>query len=243
MDKRIREAFERTEILRRPKQLISTFGSSTVHYYVLTEPVYAEFTENKLETVVREGRVSWYKPKLITPSYMFSMEGFSKEARKALETLANEYPDLAGILYQFKVSKEFEEMSFVSNSLLAVAENISKEIDRNNDSLSAIIKGVAGLWDISLSKFILDMMIRSVYMVQIPDFQRRGFLDINKSGQATVSKDKSGIPLVARDKIEKLFKLAKEGKIDPAKLKAELDNWGFFEYYQDRFFSLFRRKH
>jgi len=242
MDKRIIEALENTEILRMPKQLISTFGSSTIHYYLLTEPIYLEFARNKSETVVREGRISWHKPKLLTPGYMFRIEGFSKEASKALETLANEFPDLAGILYQFKVSKEFEEMSFVSGSLLAVAEKISKEIDRKNDSLSAIIKGAAGLWDISLSKFILDMMVKSIYSVQIPDFQRKGFLDINKIGQAIISKDKYGIPLIARDEIEKLFKLAEEGRIDPAKLKAELDKWGFFEYYQDRFFNLFRRK-
>jgi len=44
MDKRIRYAFEHTEILRRPKQLISTFGSSVIHYYVLSEPIYSEFT-------------------------------------------------------------------------------------------------------------------------------------------------------------------------------------------------------
>lgn len=242
MDKKIIEAFENTIILRRPKQLISTFGSSTIHYYVLTEPVYAEFTDNKPETVIREGKVSWYKPKLLTPGYIFRIEGFSKEARKALENLAIEYPDVAGILYQFKVSKDFEEMSFVSDSLFKVAENISKEIDRKKDSLSAIIKGVTGLWDISLSKFIIDMMARSVYMAQIPDFQKKGFLNINKMGQATISKDKAGIPLVAREEIEKLFRLVEEGKIDPAKLKTELDNWNCFDYYQDRFFSLFRRK-
>jgi len=42
MNERIKYAFEYTKILRRPKQLISTFGSSTIHFYVLTEPVYSE---------------------------------------------------------------------------------------------------------------------------------------------------------------------------------------------------------
>jgi len=241
MDERIRYAFEHTEILRRPKQLISTFGSSVIHYYVLTEPVYSEFTKDNLETVVREGKVSWYQPKLLTPTYMFRIEGFSREAKNAFETLASQYPDLAGILYKFKVNKELDEMNFVSGPLLTVAENINNEIDKKKDSLCTVIKGVAGLWDVSLSKFILDMMVRSVYSAQIPDFTSRGFLGINQIGQTTITKDRHGVPVAARKEIEKLFKLVKKGKLEPIKLKEELDNWGLFEHYQDRFFNLFKK--
>ncbi len=242
LDRRIQYAFEQTEILKRPSQLIATFGSSVIHYYVLTEPVYSEFAKDRPETVVREGKVSWSQPKLLTPNYMFRIEGFSKEAKKLFETLAYEYPELAGILYQFKVSKELKEMSFVPGSLLTVAENIGREIDKKGDSLSTIIKGVPDLWDLSLSKFILDMMIRSIYLAQIPDFRKKGFLGIDQIGQAIITKDKSGIPLIAQEEIGKLFKLAEEGELDPTKLKEELDKWGVFEQYQDRFFNLFRRK-
>src|SRR5665648_404020 len=160
MDERIRYAFEHTEILKRPKQLISTFGTSVIHYYVLTEPVYSEFTRDNLETVVREGKVSWYQPKLLTPTYMF----------------------------------------------------------------------------------IIDMMARNVYSAQITDFTSRGVLGINQTGQATITKDRHGVPVAAREEIEKLFKLVKKGDLEPIKLKKELDNWGLFEYYQDRFFSLFKKK-
>jgi len=241
MDDRIKYAFEHTEILRRPKQLISTFGSSVIHYYVLTEPMYSEFTKDNLETVVREGRVSWYQPKLLTPTYMFRIEGFSREAKKAFETLASQYPDLAGILYKFKVNKELDEMNFVSGPLLTVAENINNEINKKGDSLCTVIKGVAGLWDVSLSKFILDMMARSVYSAQIPDFKRKGFVGVNQIGQAIISKDRYGVQVTARKEIEKLFKLVKRGELEPIKLKEELDNWGLFEHYQDRFFGLFRK--
>ena len=242
MDERIKYAFEHTEILRRPKQLIATFGSSVIHYYVLTEPVYSEFTKSGPETVVREGKVSWYEPKLLTPTYIFRIEGFSKEAKKAFETLAYEYPDLAGILYRFKVNKELDEMNFVSGPLLRVAEKINKEIDKKGDSLCAIIKGVTDLWDVSLSKFILDTMVRSVYLAQMPDFKRKGFIGINKIGQTIIAKDRNGIPFTALEEIEKLFKLVERGELEPTKLKEELDNWGLFEQYQDRFFSLFKRR-
>ena len=32
------------------------------------------------------------------------------------------------------------------------------------------------------------------------------------------------------------------GELDPAALKAELDRWGLFEEYQDRFFEVIRRR-
>jgi len=219
MDERIRYAFEHSKILRRPKQLISTFGSSVIHYYVLTEPVYSEFTKDTLETVVREGKISWYKPKLLTPTYMFRIEGFSTEAKNAFETLASQYPDLAGILYKFKVNKELDEMNFVSGPLLTVAENINNEIDKKKDSLCTVIKGVSGLWDVSLSKFILDMMARSVYSAQIPDFKRRGFIGVNQIGQPIITKDRHGVPMAAREEIERLFKLVKTGELKPIKIK------------------------
>jgi len=242
MDERIKYAFEYTKILRRPKQLISTFGSSNIHFYVLTEPVYSEFTKDKKETVIREGKVSWYQPKLFMPNYMFRIEGFSKEAMKAFKTLSNEYPDLAGILYKFKVNKELDEMNFVSDTLSNVAENINQQIEKKGDSLSAIIKGAAGLWDVSLTKFILDMMARSAYLAQIPDFAQKGFLGLNQAGQTVIAKDKNGIPLIAKEEIEKLFNLVKKGELEPVRLKEGLDKWGLFPQYQDRFFHLFKKK-
>ncbi|GAG70113.1 unnamed protein product, partial [marine sediment metagenome] len=49
-------------------------------------------------------------------------------------------------------------------------------------------------------------------------------------------------PVAAREEIIKLFKLAEKGELEPVKLKEELDIWGLFEYYQDRFFNLFKKR-
>ncbi|MDP2954335.1 MAG: hypothetical protein Q8O76_13595, partial [Chloroflexota bacterium] len=53
--------------------------------------------------------------------------------------------------------------------------------------------------------------------------------------------DQAGVPRDAREGIEALFDKARYGKVEPAVLKMELDRWGIFEEYQDRFFRLFRR--
>jgi len=242
MDKRIQYAFENSEVLKWPKQLLSSFGSSEVHYHVLTEPVYQEFTKGVIETVVREGKVSWYRPQLLTPDYILRIEGFSEEARSAFSSLANEMPDIASILYRFQFKREVDSINFVSGSLESVADKISRDIDKRGDNLSAVIKGVGDLWDISLSKFILDMMTRSARKSQFPELRKRGLISYNQFGQQVVSKDNSGIPLVAKREIESMFEKVKSGEMEPKDLKRELDRWGLFEIYQDRFFDLFRRR-
>ena len=79
-DEKIREAVKRTEILRAPKQSLSTFGTTNIYYYLVTEPVYSELVKNVTETVIREGRVIAEKPRIVTPYYLSRLEGFSSEA-------------------------------------------------------------------------------------------------------------------------------------------------------------------
>lgn len=243
MDERIRYAIEQTEILKPPEQLLATFGSSIVYYYVLTEPLYLKLVKKKkAETVIREGKLTWGKPRLLTPYYMFKVEGFSGEARAALEMLAGENPNLAAVLYNMEYKKELEKMSIVSNSLVSVAGKLSDEINRKNEPLSAIIKGIGELWDVSLVWFIHKMIENSFYFSQLPDLTKRGLIKPGRFGQPVITKDRFGIPLTARNEIEQMFTLVKKRVLEPSKLKQELDRWGVFEEYQDRFFNLFRKR-
>jgi len=43
MDEKIKYVIEHTEIIKQPKKLLATFNSTTVNYYILTEPMYLEF--------------------------------------------------------------------------------------------------------------------------------------------------------------------------------------------------------
>ena len=110
--KRIRNALKETEILQSPKKLISTSESTTLHYYVLAEPAYLEVFENEgPETKIREGEITWDKPKLLTPGYILKMEGFSEEAKDALKLLAGKNPDMAGLLYKMRYKKDYVNTS------------------------------------------------------------------------------------------------------------------------------------
>jgi hypothetical protein len=63
---------------------------------------------------------------------------------------------------------------------------------------------------------------------------------MNRMGLFTM--DRAGIPMDARQRINELFMQVEIGEADAAVLKKELDRWGLFAEYEDRFLSLFKRK-
>ncbi|TET26093.1 MAG: hypothetical protein E3J67_02445 [Dehalococcoidia bacterium] len=227
---RIRYTVEHTEILRPPKQTISTFGVTNLYYYLLTEPIYSEITKDVTETVIREGRVIAERPQIVTPYYLSRLEGFSSEARKYLSALIKVHgANAPGLFYTYK--NEPNELTIVSDNLLAVVDKLNAEIDKRGDPLVSIIKGEDELWDVSLMKFIYEMT-RSSLSDNIRQMGTRGLLDV----------DDSGIPAGVRVRIDELFARVSQGEYEPRELKAELERWGLFEEYQDRFFAIFKKE-
>jgi hypothetical protein len=229
-EEKIQYVIEHTEVLRTPKQRLAAFGVSNVYYYLVTEPAYAQLMGVMNETVVREGRVVAERPRIITPSYLVNLfEGFEHGREYAKFALQKYGPHEAGLLYQYK--NELKEVNIVSHALDEVVDKLNEKLDREEEPLAAIIKGVDEMWDISLLKFIHDLTKGSLRH-NIIELSSRGLLDIDRSG---VSRD-------ARLRIEELFERVKRGEAEPFELKVELDRWGLFEEYEDRFLSLFGRR-
>jgi hypothetical protein len=228
-DEKIEYAISHTVVLRPPKQTLSTFGTTNIYYYLLTEPLYKELVEGEGETVVREGRVRAEKPKVVTPYYLANVEGFSDHARRYLEMVAKEYgPHIPGLFYGYK--NEPKELNIVTSDMESVVRKLADKIDREGDQLATIIKGVDELWDVSLLKFIFDMTRYSLDS-NVFELGRSGLLDV----------DSRGIPRDARQSIEQLFARVEKGELDPSALKVELDRWGLFGDYEDRFLCLFKK--
>ncbi len=221
MDERIEYAVQHTEILRPPKQTLATFGVTNIYYYLITELL-------DRASVVREGKVIVERPRIVTPSYLVSLEGFSEQARKFIEFIAREHPNEPGVFYRYK--NEPKELNVVSNPLKEVIEKLNREIDSKGDFLSAIIKGVEELWDVSLLKFTYEITRRS-FRSNIAEMASRGLLRL----------DESGIPGDARHRIEELFEEVERDHSRAHELVTELTRWQLFDEYQDRFFRLFRK--
>jgi len=222
IDERIQHAIECTEVLRAPTQNLATFGTTNIYYYLVTE--LAEWVN-----VVREGRVIAAKPKIVTPSYLINLEGFSPHAKRFIEIMAEKDPHEPGIFYTYK--NEPGEMSIASEPVGVVVDKINHRIDSQRDPLTAIIKGVEGLWDVSLLKFTYELT-RSSMQSNVAELERYGLLRV----------DSAGIPQDARNHIEELFEKTRRAPSLATELLAELRRWGLFYEYQDRFFSLFKKK-
>ena len=229
-DERIRDAIKHTEILRPPKQAIATFGMTNIYYYLVTEPAYSELVKTVTETVIREGRVVTERPRIVTPYYLSRLEGFSPEAKKYFDMLIKVHgANAPGLFYTYR--NEPKELNIVSDNLLSVVDRLNTEIDKRGDPLASIIKGEDELWDVSLMKFIYEVT-RSSLRDNLSQMGARGLLDV----------DAGGIPAETRLRIGELFTRVSQGNYEPYELKAELDRWGLFEEYEDRFFDIFKKK-
>jgi len=221
VDARIKYAIEHTKVIRFPRQSLATFGNTIIYYYVVTE-----LTENV--NVVREGNVIAQRPRIVTPYYLTRLEGFSEQAYKYFQAMSAKFPDEPGIFYRYK--NEPKEMNIVSETIAKLINKLNERIEEENNPLSTIIKGIEELWDVSLMIFIYELTRKSIYD-NVIDFQRRGSLDI----------DSTGVPKDARNFIEELFELVSKDVSRAPELVTELNRWGVFEEYQDRFFALFQK--
>lgn len=228
-DEKIQNAVKQTEILRSPKQNLATFGITNVYYYIVTEPSYIGENKEVTETVVREGKVVAERPKIVTPYYLSHLEGFSGDARRYFEALIRLHGAHApGLFYTYK--NEPKETNIVSENMPSVIGKLNELIDKRGDALAAIIRGVDELWDVSILKFIYEITANSV-KDNVMQMGARGLLNV----------DASGVPAEVRMRINGLFRLVEGGELEPGKLKEELDRWGLFELYEDRFLSIFKR--
>ena len=228
-EKDLIKAVQKTRVARKPLQYLDTFGTTIINYYVITEPIYSDIDELKKETVVRTGRVNSGKPEIVTPTYALNLKGFSSEAYKYLEFISNKFGvNSPGVLYQYK--NEPGKTNILNGSVEEVSNNIIKELNTKKDKLTAVIVGVDELWDVSLLKFIHDFTSESL-VSNVNEFNSMGLLQPQgKFG---------GVPKAAVQRIEILFNQVEFGA-DPEILKKELDRWGLFDHYEERFLNLFK---
>lgn len=226
-----RRAIERTWVVRFPRQHLATFGVTNISYYVVTEPVYQALAPGSREGVVRTGRVVAEKPAVVTPFYAMSLDGFSDDAYEYLQhVMRRRGPNSPGILYKYK--NESEGMDILSGAPEEIAHRISDDLDERRQDLAVVMVSVDEYWDVALLKFIYEFTSSSAAR-NVQDFQSSGLLE----PQAGFN----GVPRAATQQIERLFHEVESGSGSSDVLKRELDRWGLFEMYEDRFLSLFRR--
>ncbi len=229
LDPQIERAIAMTRIIRPPRRSLATFGSTVIHYHVVSQPVYEGiFEDENKDTVVRYGMVRADRPQIVTPGYLSKSEGFGQEAAEYLNYISNRYgSDATGLLYKYKNEPQTTET--VSGEPRQIAAKIRDELEADEKPLHTVLLGVDELWDVSVMKFIYEFTNQSA---------KTNFEELN---ERSLFEDEGGVPRDARRRIDDLFQRAERREIDPSTVHEELTRWGVFEEYQERFFRLFRR--
>jgi hypothetical protein len=225
------KAIEQTFVAKFPRQKLATFGITIIDYYVVTEPLYTatDFAKKDLESVVRKGKVIAQKPTIITPTYALNLDGFSDGAYDYMRHISRVYgPNSPAVMYEYK--NQPISLEIVGGIPTEIAHRISEDLIDHKNDLSVVIVGVDEFWDASLMKFIYEFTGSSLEY-NAREMRGQGFLDPQK--------EVGGIPKVVLDQIEEMFKSVQKGG-SPHILKTELDKWGVYKFYEDRFLSLFK---
>lgn len=224
----IRAIAEQTRGVRPPRQALATFGVTKVTYHLVSAPALTD-EEEPSEAVIRTGLVTANRPQLVTPTYLLNLfQGFEHGEEFAQYLKETHGPGAPGLLYAY--NQELQETNVVSDGPEVVAQRLAERLDREGQVHAAVIRGVGPYWDVSLMKFIHDLTVSSLGQT-IGDFGRRGLLGME-----------NGLPRAARSQIDDMFAAVASGELDPAQLKRELDRWGVWDEYEDRFLAMFRRQ-
>lgn len=218
-------AVNNTEIVTMPARHLETFGTTVLHYHLVSELMDAVG-----QVRIREGRMLASQPQIITPQAYSKtlLEGFGEEAAKYVDWLKDHEKNIRILQYGYRLRQESFTEAIVTEDKRAVVERVQEEVRKKGDPLSAVVVGVDTPWDVCLIKLFWEVIQSSAH-TNVQQLQQRHMFD-----------ESGGVPKGVRAEIERAFL---EASRNPGLIKLlgkRLQNCGLFEEYQDRFFALLR---
>ena len=165
-------AIENTQVLHEPDRRIDTFGSTRFEFNLVSELMDATHV-----TRVRSGRIEAEKPMIIKPDgyESWDFEGFGPEGQAFGSWLKDQLKNQSLLRYGFHFKRSDVTEEIVHDPILVVCDRLTSEIRSTGNPMRAVIQGVDDTWEISLLKFMVEMIDKSVSINRF-DFKRRGFL-------------------------------------------------------------------
>ena len=165
-------AIENTQVILAPQRQIATFGSTSFHFYLISE-----LMDRVNEVRVRDGKIHADRPQILTPEHFsrLLLEGFGDKAQRYVEQLRDQARNFAVLRYGFQFRKtDVSERTF-RDPLDAVVARTKSQVEDMQEPLSAVIQGVDDAWEVCLLKFTIDMIERSSGG-NMGDFRKRGLI-------------------------------------------------------------------
>ena len=163
-------AIDNTKVILSPERRIQTFGTTSFHFYLVTE-----LMDRANEIRVRDGRIQADRPQILTAENIakLTLEGFGERARKFVEML--QMRNAAMLKYGFQIRKDDLSERLVHDSIEAVLDRVTSQVPEALRGSSAVICGVDEGWEICLLKFTVEMIQQSAGG-NIQDFRRKGII-------------------------------------------------------------------
>lgn len=166
-------AMDNTKVLYVPDRRIDTFGETRFNYRLVSE-----LMDEVGATRVRSGWVEAHRPRIVRPADLagVEMEGFTPEAAAFLEWLRERGGKARALMkygFMFCRSEVVEET--VHEDARTVADRVVQEALQSGDSYRAVIMGVDDAWEVSLLRFMVEMIQQS-HEINTFDLRRRGLI-------------------------------------------------------------------
>src|SRR5438094_6367474 len=165
-------AIENTQVILAPERKIATFGSTSFHFYLISE-----LLDRVNEVRVRDGKIHADRPQILTPDHFtrLLLEGFGEKAERYVDQLRDHARNVAVLRYGFQFRKTDLSEQTLRDSIDSVINRTRHRVESANEPLSAVIQGVDDAWEVCLLKFTIDMVERSSGG-NLGDFRKRGLL-------------------------------------------------------------------
>ncbi len=165
-------AIENTQVILAPQRQIATFGSTSFHFYLISE-----LMDRVNEVRVRNGKIHADRPQILTPEHFsrLLLEGFGDKAQRYVDQLREQARNFAVLRYGFQFRKTDVTERMFRDPLDAVIARTKSQVEDMEEPLSAIIQGVDDAWEVCLLKFTIDLIERSSGG-NIGDFRKRGLI-------------------------------------------------------------------
>ncbi len=165
-------AIDNTQVILAPQRQIATFGSTSFHFYLISE-----LMDRANEVRVRDGKIHADRPQILTPEHLsrLLLEGFGDKAQRYVDQLREQTHNFAVLRYGFQFRKTDVTERMFRDPLDAVIARTKSQVEDMEEPLSAIIQGVDDAWEVCLLKFTIDMIERSSGG-NIGDFRKRGLI-------------------------------------------------------------------
>jgi len=162
---------EHTVVVHEPDRLIDTFGTTNFQFHLLTEPM-----DSVGAVRVREGRMEAERPKILRPGGYDDLffEGFGEQAAVFADWFRRN-GNFAFLQYGFNFAKRSYTEEVVHQPIEEVRDRILEEIRVSGNPSRALICGIDDSWEVSLIKFTMETIARSL-RINAFDFKRRGLL-------------------------------------------------------------------